>query len=107
MTLGARTSLGVAFCGSDPARRKVRTVTRDNCYKMGRGSGTRVVGLVTTSESANGLKVDGVHTPRHTGDVASVFVDVDNADQILGWKAKRHLIDMCRDSSQSVCLSDD
>lgn len=67
-------------------------------YNLGTGKGTSVLELVQAFEKANGMKVPYEIVERRPGDIAVCYADVSKAEKELGWKAKRNLIDMCRDA---------
>jgi UDP-glucose 4-epimerase len=67
-------------------------------YNLGTGRGTSVLELVHAFEEANGLKVPFEIVPRRAGDIASCYADASKAEQELGWKASRGIVEMCRDS---------
>jgi UDP-glucose 4-epimerase len=67
-------------------------------YNLGTGRGTSVLELVHAFEKANGMKVPFEIVERRPGDIAVCYADVSKAEKELGWKAKRNLIDMCRDA---------
>ena len=67
-------------------------------YNLGTGKGTSVLELVHAFEKANGMKVPFEIVERRPGDIAVCYADVSKAEKELGWKAKRNLIDMCRDA---------
>jgi UDP-glucose 4-epimerase len=65
---------------------------------MGTGQGTSVLQLLKAFEEANGLKVPYEIVDRRPGDIAECYADASKAERELGWKAKRDIIDMCRDA---------
>ena len=65
---------------------------------LGTGRGTTVLELVKAFENATNRKVTLQTAPRRAGDVASCYADPARAEQLLGWKAKRGIEDMCRDA---------
>ena len=67
-------------------------------YNLGTGRGTSVLELVHAFEEANGLKVPYEIVERRAGDIASCYADASKAEQKLGWKASRGIVEMCRDS---------
>ena len=67
-------------------------------YNLGTGRGISVLELVHAFEEANGLKVPFEIVPRRAGDIASCYADASKAEQELGWKASRGIVEMCRDS---------
>ncbi|TQE87713.1 UDP-glucose 4-epimerase GalE [Ureibacillus terrenus] len=67
-------------------------------YNLGTGKGTSVLELVKAFEEANGIKIPYEIVERRPGDIAVCFADVLKAERELGWKAKKNIIDMCRDA---------
>ncbi|MGI6066483.1 MAG: UDP-glucose 4-epimerase GalE [Bacillota bacterium] len=67
-------------------------------YNLGTGQGTSVLQLLQAFEEANGLKVPYEIVDRRPGDIAECYADPGKAERELGWKAKRDIIDMCRDA---------
>ena len=59
--------------------------------------GYSVLDMVHAFEEANGLKIPYVIGARRPGDIATVYSNPEKAEKVLGWKAKRSLVDMCRD----------
>ncbi|NKZ32954.1 UDP-glucose 4-epimerase GalE [Ureibacillus thermosphaericus] len=67
-------------------------------YNLGTGKGTSVLELVHAFEEANGIKVPFQIVERRPGDIAVCYADASKAEKELGWKAKRNIVDMCRDA---------
>ena len=67
-------------------------------YNLGTGRGTSVLQLVKAFEEANGLKLPCEIAARRPGDIAESYADVSKAARELGWKARRDLVQMCRDA---------
>lgn len=67
-------------------------------YNLGTGQGTSVLQLLNAFEEANGLKVPYEIIDRRPGDIAECYADASKAERELGWKAKRGIKEMCRDS---------
>lgn len=65
---------------------------------LGTGKGYSVLEMIAAFEKGTGEKVPYKISPRRTGDVAACWADPTAAEKILGWKAKRSLETMCRDS---------
>jgi len=65
---------------------------------LGTGNGTSVLELVHAFEKASGRPVPYVIAPRREGDLATAYADTKHALEALGWKAKKNIDDMCRDS---------
>ncbi len=69
-----------------------------NVYNLGTGRGTSVLELVNAFIRANGVDVPCETAPRRAGDLPEYYADASKAERELGWKAKRSIEDMCRDS---------
>ncbi|MEG1799592.1 MAG: UDP-glucose 4-epimerase GalE [Synergistaceae bacterium] len=69
-----------------------------NVYNLGTGRGTSVLELVNAFIRANGVDVPYETAPRRAGDLPEYYADASKAERELGWKAKRSIEDMCRDS---------
>lgn len=67
-------------------------------YNLGSGVGHSVLDMVKTFEKVNNVKVPYKIAPRRAGDLATVYADPTKAERELGWKTKKTLEDMCRDS---------
>lgn len=67
-------------------------------YNLGTGKGTTVLQLVKAFEEANGIQVPYEIVDRRPGDIAECYADVSKAKKELKWKAKRGIIEMCRDA---------
>ena len=65
---------------------------------LGTGIGTSVLEMVKAYELASFKKVIYRVLVRRPGDVASYYAKVDKANTVLGWKAKRSIVDMCSSS---------
>ncbi len=68
-----------------------------DAINLGTGVGYSVLDMVKAFEEANGVKVPYKIGPRRPGDLATVYSNPEKAEKVLGWKAKRTLVDMCRD----------
>ena len=65
---------------------------------LGTGTGSSVLDMVRAFEAASGRPVPYRIVPRRPGDVAACYADPAMASALLGWKARRSLDDMCRDT---------
>jgi len=70
----------------------------ESVFNLGTGKGYSVLDLVHSFEKANNIKIPYKIAPRRPGDVATVYASPDKSAEILGWKARYDLEDMCRDS---------
>ena len=67
-------------------------------YNLGTGCPSSVLELVTTFMKVNNVDIPFKYGPRRAGDLPEMYADPSKAEKELGWKAKRTLEDMCRDS---------
>ena len=65
---------------------------------VGTGQGHSVLEVVRAFEQASGKPVPYQFAPRRPGDVAQCYADATRAHQLLGWRAKHTLADMCADA---------
>jgi len=65
---------------------------------LGTGEGVSVLDLVNGMGDATGKPVPYEMAPRRPGDVAEVYADASLADDLLGWKAKLGVKEMCEDT---------
>ena len=65
---------------------------------LGTGVGRSVLEMVKAYELASFKKIVYRVLARRPGDVASCYAKVDKANSMLGWKAKRSIVDMCASS---------
>ena len=67
-------------------------------FNMGTGTPYSVIEIVNAFEEANGIKVNHEFGPRRPGDLPECWADASKADRVLGWKAERGLVKMCKDT---------
>ncbi len=67
-------------------------------FNLGTGTGYSVLDVVHAFEEANDLKVNYEIAPRRPGDIDTCYSDPTKAHTVLGWKAEKGIVDMCRDS---------
>jgi UDP-glucose 4-epimerase len=65
---------------------------------VGTGQGHSVLEVVRAFEHASGNSVPYQFAPRRAGDVAQCYADATLAQELLGWRAKHTLADMCSDA---------
>ena len=65
---------------------------------MGTGPPYSVTEIVNAFEEANGIKVKHEFGPRRPGDLPECWADASKAESVLGWKAERGLVKMCKDT---------
>lgn len=66
-------------------------------YNLGTGKGSSVMEMISAFAEATGIKIPYRITGRRPGDAPVSYADPSKAEKELGWKAKRDVIDMCRD----------
>lgn len=64
---------------------------------LGTGKGYSVLEMVKAFEKASGRKVPYRFGPRRAGDIPTCYASPQKAKNLLGWKAKRGLDEMCKD----------
>jgi UDP-glucose 4-epimerase len=64
---------------------------------LGTGAGSSVLEVLRAFEIASGNAIPYVVGSRRAGDVATSYAAVENARTLLGWTAKRDLLQMCAD----------
>ena len=67
-------------------------------FNLGTGTGYSVLDMVKAFETANNLVLPYRVVDRRPGDLATCYADPAKSAEILGWKAEKNLVDMCRDS---------
>ena len=67
-------------------------------FNLGTGTGYSVLDMVKAFNEVNGLNLPYKIVDRRPGDIATCYADPAKSAEILGWKAERSLMDMCRDS---------
>ncbi|MCC2626008.1 MAG: galE [Burkholderiales bacterium] len=74
--------------------------SRDNLLtvNLGTGRGYSVLDVVQAFEKASGKKIDYKFMPRRSGDIAACYADTNLAQQLLGWRARFGIEEMCRDT---------
>jgi len=72
--------------------------TGTEVFNLGTGTGCSVLDMVHAFEEASGVKIPYEIAPRRPGDLATCYADPAKSEKVLGWKAERNLVDMCRDS---------
>ncbi len=71
-----------------------------NCLtvNLGTGRGYSVLEVVRAYEQASGQSIPYRIAPRRSGDIASCYANPDRAYELLGWRAKLGLDEMCANS---------
>ena len=70
----------------------------ENVFNLGTGCGYSVLEMINTFERVSGQNVPYKIVDRRPGDLAAVYADPDKSAQLLNWKAKFGLEEMCRDA---------
>jgi len=65
---------------------------------LGTGVGCSVLDVVRAFEHAAGRALPYEIVARRSGDVPCCYADPTLASELLGWRAERNLLDMCRDA---------
>ncbi|HSV78313.1 MAG TPA: UDP-glucose 4-epimerase GalE [Ramlibacter sp.] len=75
-------------------------LSRDASFtvNVGTGRGYSVLEVVRAFEQASGRSLPYKIAPRRPGDVAKLYADPSLAEELLGWKARHTLEEMCADS---------
>ena len=66
-----------------------------NIFNLGTGKGTTVLELINTFENVTNSKIPIIIKKRRSGDTPSCFADPSKAKNILKWKTKSGLDEMC------------
>lgn len=67
-------------------------------FNLGTGRGTSVLEIINAFQQATGVTVPYVMAGRRAGDAAVCYAGTEKAAQVLHWRARRSLVDMCRDA---------
>ena len=78
---------------------RAERVTGVEYFNIGTGNGYSVLDIVKAYEKATGVKIPYVIAPRRPGDIDECYADPTKAYELLGWKAKYNIEDMCRDAN--------
>lgn len=70
----------------------------ENVFNLGTGTGYSVLDMVKAFERVTGQIIPYEITERRPGDIATVYSSPDKSAELLGWKARYNLDDMCRDA---------
>jgi UDP-glucose 4-epimerase len=74
-------------------------------YNLGTGRGYSVLEMVQAFASVNQIPVPFKIVPRRAGDIAACYADPSLAEKELGWKARRGIEDMVRDTWRWQCAN--
>ena len=67
-------------------------------FNLGTGTPYSVLEIIHAFESANDIKIKYEIGERRAGDLPEFWANSEKAEKVLGWKTKRTLEDMCRDT---------
>ncbi|MBR6768033.1 MAG: UDP-glucose 4-epimerase GalE [Clostridia bacterium] len=84
--------------GHIAALRYLDTHTGVLTVNLGTGKGTSVLDIVKAFEEHCGVKIPYKVTPRRAGDIAEVYASTKTAEELLGWRAEKTIVEMCVDS---------
>ncbi len=79
---------------------------RSHTVNLGKGQGYSVLDVIKTYEKVSGQPVPYRFKPRRAGDVAASFADPAMAASVLGFRARRNLLEMCQSSWRWETISD-
>jgi UDP-glucose 4-epimerase len=79
---------------------------RSHTVNLGKGQGYSVLDVIKTYEKVSGQPVPYRFKPRRKGDVAASFADPTMAASVLGFRARRNLLEMCQSSWRWETISD-
>ena len=65
---------------------------------LGTGTPYSVLEIVNAFENANEMKITYEFGARREGDLPEFWANADKAERVLGWKAERGLVEMCKDT---------
>lgn len=67
-------------------------------FNLGTGNNFTVLELISAFEKANGVTVPFEIVGRRPGDSGACYANPTKANSLLNWKAKKDILDMCRDT---------
>ena len=76
----------------------INNLSKVMTINLGTGEGYSVLDVLKAFEKASKKEIPYRVAPRRYGDVAKYFADPSYAKEVLGWKAKKSLEQMCEDS---------
>jgi len=71
-------------------------------FNVGTGKSTSVLELVRTFSETNRVVVPYKILDKRSGDIGSVYCDTTKLENVLRWKAKYDIVDMCKDAYRFV-----
>lgn len=66
-----------------------------HAVNLGTGQGSSVLEMINTFSSVTGCQIPYDIEKRRSGDIAICYASVNKADDMIGWKAKKSLHEMC------------
>lgn len=84
--------------GHIAALRKVGEKSGLHIFNLGTGNGSSVLEMVDAFRQASGKNIAHKICPRRPGDIAECWASTAKAEQELGWKATRTVLDMTQDT---------
>ncbi len=76
----------------------IKTSSGSTAFNLGTGNSITVLELIKKFENVNNIKIPISFEKRREGDVAECYADPAKAQNILKWKAKKTLEEMCKSS---------
>ncbi|MGF1741203.1 UDP-glucose 4-epimerase GalE [Vibrio profundum] len=84
--------------GHIAALRKVGEKSGLHIFNLGTGNGSSVLEMVDAFRQASGKNIAHTICPRRPGDIAECWASTAKAEEELGWKATRTVLDMTQDT---------
>lgn len=69
--------------------------TNVDLFNVGTGEGVSVLQMIQTFEQANNIELNYEFAPRRAGDIEKIWADTRKITEVLGWRPKYDLRDMC------------
>lgn len=69
--------------------------TNVDLFNVGTGAGVSVLEMIQTFEQVNSIKLNYEFAPRRAGDIEKIWADTRKITEVLGWRPKYDLRDMC------------
>lgn len=76
-------------------------------FNLGTGRGSSVLDVIHAYSQACGKEIPYQIEGRREGDVTTCYADPQKAERLLGWRAERDLLTMCRDSYRWQSMNPD
>ncbi len=77
---------------------KIKCISKVEAINLGTGKGYSVLDMIKAFKEASGKDIPYKIAPRRAGDIAQCYANPAYAKELLGWEAKRDLLDMCKSS---------